>query len=510
MEGQGGFDWSEIERAYEHVARLEREGGAESERNAAYERLKAHLRPIALSMACELAPNPRQAEEAVDKLLTYLPMLVPQYAAPATPCSQWVARTLVAYVYNTVYGEDAPLSSNPLSVAAPSPASQSMHELIEWLLQVLTADEFAVWYDCIISGCSIAEAATLAGDTPEAVLAALERARRKVRDAFATEAGRQALTAALGMDLKWLGAPRRSDHSSVAYSVANNGAVAGVAFIEERRPREEGGEERVYIAVACRWHNDCWEELGALGAVSEPHCMITPAGDCIVASGGGTTIRWSEVGGVESVEIEGVVYGVSAGAEVMVGEQSGHAARWRDGAAERLSQENPSAARAVSAEGAIVVGHAHHKACIWDANGAQRLLGTLYGGRSEAQAVAAEGQVVVGMSDDRAFRWSLHDGMCALRQGEDDYSCAYGVSHDGARVVGKMLGDQGTHAFLWMPDVGVEDLNELFAPWLSRMSFLECAHGISPNGRYIVGEGYCADRERKEAFLLDLGEAVPS
>ncbi|MDW8105934.1 MAG: hypothetical protein RMK45_00485 [Armatimonadota bacterium] len=505
---QGSHEWSEIEELCTHAAHLERVSSTDSERHAAYEHLKARLSPIALAMARELVPNLSQAKAVVDRLLANLPMLVPQYAARSVPCAQWISRTLIAYAYNLVHGENAPLSSDPLSSTPSHTPSSSVYELIEWLLQVLEPDEFAVWYDCVISGHSVVEAAALAGDTPEAVQAALERARRKVVDAFATEAGRRALTAALGMNLKWLGSPRPSDHSSLACSVANNGTVAGIAFIEERRPREDGGEERVYTAVAFRWQDDCLEEIGVLGSTSEPRCLITPAGNRIVASGEGITLLWDAEHGQTQMAIEGVVHGIDARGEALVGEHAGFAMRWYNGAAQQLSSETPSAAYAVSADGRFAVGHVHHKACMWDSIGTQRILGTLYGARSEARAISADGRVVVGISDDRAFRWTPHEGMCALLPQENAHSCAYGVSHDGTRIVGKMLGDQGMHAFLWTPEAGVEDLNELFAPWLTRTSFLECAYGISPNGRYIVGEGYCADRERKEAFLLDLGEAL--
>lgn len=501
----GEHNWSEVERLYADAARLERTGGAESERQAIYERLQARLRPIALSMARELVGDARRAEQIVETTLKYLPLLVARYAPTDATCAQWFGKTLIAFAYNAVLGKDAPLSRDPLSLLETRSLTEGEHQLIEWLLQTLTPDEFTVYYECVINGLSAAEVAAADGFEVSEVERLLLQAKQKVRDAFASEAGRRALTQALGMDLKWLGAPRPSDHSSAAYSVANNGAVAGVAFTEERRPREDGGEERVYRACAFRWQDGMLEELGALGEGGEPRCFITPEGDRIVAANNRVLLLWDRAHGVECSEVSGIVCGACARAETLVGQQDGRAVRWRNGVTEFLSSENPSAAHAVSADGALVVGHTHHKACLWDASGAPRPLGTLYGGCSEAWAVSADGQVVVGKSDDRAFRWTTRDGMVALRLHEDDFSHAYDVSADGACIVGKMLGERGMHAFLWTPNAGVEDLNELFAPWLSLHSMLECAYGVSPNGRYIVGEGYCAERERREAFLLDVG-----
>jgi hypothetical protein len=51
----------------------------------------------------------------------------------------------------------------------------------------------------------------------------------------------------------------------------------------------------------------------------------------------------------------------------------------------------------------------------------------------------------------------------------------------------------------------MEDLNTTYASLLTNGSVLWVARAISPNGRYIVGEGYNAARGRNEAFLLDTG-----
>jgi hypothetical protein len=49
----------------------------------------------------------------------------------------------------------------------------------------------------------------------------------------------------------------------------------------------------------------------------------------------------------------------------------------------------------------------------------------------------------------------------------------------------------------------MEDLNITYAHLLTNGSVLEMASAISPDGRYIVGQGYNAATGRSEAFLLD-------
>jgi len=192
---------------------------------------------------------------------------------------------------------------------------------------------------------------------------------------------------------------------------------------------------------------------------------------------------------------------------VRVGELEGRAVQWRHDTLEVLAQDNPSAAYGVSADGKYRVGHIHYQAVRWDASGVIQRLGALDGGQSEARAVSRDGNVVVGKSDGRAFRWTPHDGMCALRQVDDDISHAHSISYDGTRIVGEALDEtSGLFAFLWTPEDGMQDLNMLFAHLRATGEVLERAYAVSPNGRYIVGEGYCPDTDRHEAFVLDLGE----
>jgi probable HAF family extracellular repeat protein len=219
-------------------------------------------------------------------------------------------------------------------------------------------------------------------------------------------------------------------------------------------------------------------------------------------------------------------FGVSADGSVVVGwsfNAAGqrHAFRWTvDGGMQDLGTlgGNRSDAFGVSADGSVVVGWStnaagQRHAFRWTENDGMQDLGTLPGGDdSLAYGVSANGAVVVGWTYyyvdpyseegyERAFRWTASGGMQDLGTLGGNWSMAYGVSADGAVVVGFSDG----RPFRWTASGGMEDLNTTYASLLTNGSVLSVASAISPDGRYIVGWGYNAATERDEAFLLDTG-----
>ncbi len=58
-------------------------------------------------------------------------------------------------------------------------------------------------------------------------------------------------------------------------------------------------------------------------------------------------------------------------------------------------------------------------------------------------------------------------------------------------------------AFRWVEGQGADALNQTYACLLTDGSILRIATAISADGRFIVGAGYNATRNRYEAFLLD-------
>jgi probable HAF family extracellular repeat protein len=174
-----------------------------------------------------------------------------------------------------------------------------------------------------------------------------------------------------------------------------------------------------------------------------------------------------------------------------------------------------SEAYGVSADGAVVVGWAENaagqwRAFRWTAMEGMQNLGTLPGGDwSVASGVSANGRVVVGWSYNaagrqRAFRWTASGGMQDLGTLGGRESYAYGVSADGAVVVGwaynaagQIVPFAGRHWAAWKTSTRPMPVCCLAARRLLMR------RAISPDGRYIVGQGYNAATGRYEAFLLD-------
>lgn len=148
---------------------------------------------------------------------------------------------------------------------------------------------------------------------------------------------------------------------------------------------------------------------------------------------------------------------------------------------------NKSEARAVSADGAVVVGVARDangnpRAIRWTLAGGLQDLGTLGGDWSEATDVSADGSVIVGWSYDanniyRAFKWTEATGMQDLNVG--NYSKAYGVSADGLKIIIDIY----PNAYRWTQAGGLQNLGTLGGS--SSM-----AGDISADGTYICGTSY--------------------
>ncbi len=140
-------------------------------------------------------------------------------------------------------------------------------------------------------------------------------------------------------------------------------------------------------------------------------------------------------------------------------------------------------------------------------------LGTLDSGTvSSAWGVSADGAVVVGTADfggiNRAFRWTRSGGMQQLPTlgGRDGF--AWGVSADGTVIVGEARHTSGQlggedRAFRWTTTGGLENLTQTYCAQIGSGSYLIIAASVSSDGRYLVGTGYNAQQGRSRGFLLD-------
>jgi len=334
-------------------------------------------------------------------------------------------------------------------------------------------------------------------------------------------------TVAWSQSITWLGVLPGGDWSEAWGVSADGSVVVGYAS-------NAAGQRRAF-----RWTaSGGMQDLGTLGGVRSEAYGVSADGSVVVgwstnAAGRSRAFRWTASGGMQDLGTLGGVrseaYGVSADGSVVVGRAYNAAGqlrafRWTENdGMQNLGTlgGNRSDAFGVSADGSVVVGWAENaagqlRAFRWTENDGMQNLGTLPGGDdSVALGVSANGAVVVGRTYyyvgdsevgyyERAFRWTENDGMQnlgTLGSGYYSYSLAWGVSADGAVVVGFSDG----RPFRWTAAGGMEDLNLTYASLLTDGSYLLWATAISPDGRYIVGYGYNAATGRGEACLLDTG-----
>jgi probable HAF family extracellular repeat protein len=163
-----------------------------------------------------------------------------------------------------------------------------------------------------------------------------------------------------------------------------------------------------------------------------------------------------------------------------------------------VSGGNNTVAEDVSADGAVVVGRQGPitEAFRWTEPSGLELLGYLYNPISEAWGVSGDGAVVVGVGSatidpelfvfilDRAFRWTEGGGMVDLGDlpGGDVFAQAKGTSGDGSTVVGNSKSASGTEAFRWAAAGSMVGLGDLPGG-----VFYSDAQAVSADGSTIVG-----------------------
>ncbi len=291
------------------------------------------------------------------------------------------------------------------------------------------------------------------------------------------------------------------------------------------------GEGRsAFGASAFRWTGDggMIELPMFYAAVPQRAYGVSPDGTVVVGSGSpwatGTPepFRWTAAEGSRGLPTLpggaawGNAYGASADGSVIVGSSTRaifmsdtEAFRWTgEGALAGLGDFSggtfSSAAMDVSDDGTVVVGwgtsDSGMEAFRWTSDNGMVSLGELPGGSffSRADAVSADGAVVVGGSSSdagyEAFRWTDGGGMLPLGDlpGGSFFSRALGVSGDGTIVVGFATSAAGLEAFIWDEDEGIRSLKDVltddFGADLAGWTLTK-AHGISADGRTIVGEG---------------------
>jgi probable HAF family extracellular repeat protein len=335
----------------------------------------------------------------------------------------------------------------------------------------------------------------------------------------------------LAQRLTWLGT--LGGRSSAATGVSADGSVVVGWTYSGSEVLPPLGQYHAFRWTAARG----MQNLGTLPGSSKSAAYGVSADGSVVVgkawndAGKARAFRWTVARGMRDLGTLGgdwsAAYGVSADGSVVVGtawNAAGKARAFRWTAARGMRDlgtlgGDRSWAWGVSADGSVVVGYALNaagkaRAFRWTAARGMQDLGTLPGGReSEARDVSADGSVVVcqahtglniSLGEYHAFRWTAARGMQDLGTLGGDWSEARGVSADGSVVVGEAKNAAGEwRAFRWTAAGGMEDLNITYAHLLTDGSVLLEANAISPDGRYIVGQGYNAATRRREAFLLD-------
>jgi probable HAF family extracellular repeat protein len=257
-----------------------------------------------------------------------------------------------------------------------------------------------------------------------------------------------------------------------------------------------------------------------LGVVILAFAASIAAGQSITGLG---SVDWPEGGYT-------VVNGISRDGSTVVGvgyRQSAtrYAARWTRAEGWQLlgsPSRMHSTAYAANQDGSVIVGQRplgdedefpRMAACIWMSDGAVRYLPALDPAfyNSVAYGVSDDGAVVVGYGGPsgneyhHAFRWTSAEGTVDLGLFPGGiYAGAFGLSRDGAVIVGACTGDYPGGAFRWTSDEGMVNIGTL--PGAS----VSLARAVSSDGSVIVGEaasgiGSRAFRWTSAGGMEDLG-----
>ncbi len=348
----------------------------------------------------------------------------------------------------------------------------------------------------------------------------IERLLRGIGRTLSLLLGMSALLASgAAQRLTWLGPVE-------VRGVANNGLVIGKATNDSggvrtlRATRLQGSELNGTLGGN---HSEAWSITGngltLVGFSTMPNGAVRayrqlPTGGLqnlgTLAGNTGETYYWSEARDVSADGNTVVGRSIDAGGRL-------RAFRWTP--SEGMQDLGAlgglvSSAYGVSANGAVVVGwssdpQGRTRPFRWSASDGMQDLGTFGGSTGDAWATSADGSVVVGAAHNaqgqwRAFRWTQQTGLQPLGTLGGTESGARDISANGAIIVGLARNAQGQwRAFRWTAAGGMEDLTQRYAHLMHNGSYLEVAQSISPNGRYIVGQGYNAATQRAEAFLLE-------
>lgn len=341
---------------------------------------------------------------------------------------------------------------------------------------------------------------------------------------------------ASAQQLFWI-APLSGGDQSIAYDISDDGQVV-VGTYHDPASRKT----RAFV-----WNrsNNSFTALGDLGGGSAVARAISGNGQVIVGWSRDTsgTLRacYWEDGNIVQISIpnspDSTAHDVSYDGNVIVGNSAGQYGFYykrQDNTLGMLpsfaNRSGVAAAYTVSPDGALVGGSSAWSwcflACLWDISG-DTPRGPLYGRRLPGRQICTEvrhismhsgGVTIVGggsylesfRQTKQTFNWNIDWNNSAtyypIWDDVDDLgspTSANAASGDGRIVVGAAHVGRFIRAVRWDENRRMEDLNAAYSSLLTDGSYLITALSITPNGRYIVGQGYNAATGRYEGFLLD-------
>jgi probable HAF family extracellular repeat protein len=176
-----------------------------------------------------------------------------------------------------------------------------------------------------------------------------------------------------------------------------------------------------------------------------------------------------------------------------------------------------SNATAISADGKVIYGGVGNQTFRWSVDGELQALPFVgLVSATSADGSFATGNMSTGLGQTQAFRWSAQGGLQLLGDlpGGNVFSIATSISADGKTIVGYSQGNGPflVSAFIWDEVHGMRSLQDVLS--LAGVSFgafigLTSANGISPDGRFIVGDGATQFAGTSQAWLASLVVSAP-
>ena len=301
--------------------------------------------------------------------------------------------------------------------------------------------------------------------------------------------------------LYWLGT--LGGNSSYAYAVSANGFVVGEAKTSN------------YLFHAFVWTAaNGMQDIGTLGGDESKATDISADGSIVVGwahDGNGIkrAFRWTSADGMQDLSAGdySTADAVSADGSVIAVNLPPIAYRWTASGGLHILESlggNYNSVSDVSADGSVLTGSSKDSAgnpyaARWTTSSGVEKVGTFY---SFARAVSGDGLTITGFETGsaglyRAFRWTQSGGFQFNIAG--NFSAGNGVSYDGGIIVGYY----GDGPFRLYNTGELENLNQTYANLITAGSELWDAIDISPDGRFIAGNGTNAISGLDEGFLID-------